>query len=102
MRSGFHTVYVCLDRFVRQDASSVHVHLIRHCHIIAENRNVLQPRPFADSAVPSHDCALDPRMILDPAALKDDTSLKPDTVTNHDTGTNSDIWADAAVLADLR
>ena len=102
IKIGSPTINVCLDCLVRQHASSVHVHLVGHRYVVAENGDILEAGPLSNGAVPAHDRAFDPRVFLDPAALEDYAPLEPYTVADHDAGTDGHVRTDSTVLADLR
>lgn len=50
---------------MRQHAAAIHVDLVTNSDIVAQDRHVLQAGPLSDAAVPAHDGALDPGVVLD-------------------------------------
>jgi hypothetical protein len=95
------TVNVGLDLLVRQHRPAIDVNLVGNGHVVAQHRHVLQARPAADGAVPAHDGALDPRVVLYLAPAQQHAALQPHAVADDHVGPDGDVWADAAVLADL-
>ena len=95
------TINVLLNALVRQDTATIHVNLITDSHIITKNCDILQPSPSSDSAVPAHDRAFHPRMVLHLAVLQENTTLQPNAISDNHTRANGDIGANPAVLANL-
>ena len=95
------TVDVRLNALVRQNTPSIDINLITNRHIVAQHTDILQSRPFPDTAVPAHNCALDPRMVFDLGVGQKDGSLDPYTVTDDYVGTDGDVGTDAAIFADF-
>lgn len=95
------TLNVLLDALVRQNAATVHVNLVANRHVVTKHRDVLETCPAAHGAVPAHNRALDPCVLLDLAALQQHTPLQPNTVTDDYIWPDNDVGSDAAVRADL-
>lgn len=95
------TVDVLLDRLVGQNGTTVDINFVTDGDIVTEHRDILQPGPLANRAVPPDNGGLDPGVILDLASSKQDTALQSDAVANNDVGPNGDVGAYAAVLTDL-
>ena len=94
-------ININFNALVRQDGSSINVDLISNCHIVTEDTDVLQPRPFSYSRVPAYDCALNPCVILDLGAREQHTTLQADTVAYDDIRANGNVRANSAVLANF-
>lgn len=95
------TVDVLLDRLVGQNGTTVDINFVTDGDIVTEHRDILQPSPLANRAVPADNGGLDPGVILDLASSKQDTALQSDAVANDDVGPNSDVRAYTTVLTDL-
>ena len=86
---------------MRQHGAAVDIHLVRNAHVVPQHRHVLQARPLPDARVPSHDRALDPRVVLDLAVGQQHAPLQPDAVSNHHVRADGDVRPNAAILPDL-
>lgn len=96
-----HTVNISLNALMRQNTAPIHVDLVPDRHIIAQDTHVLQPRPFPNGAVPPHNRALHPRMILHLATSQQHAPLQPHAVTHHHIGANGHIRAYPAIFPNL-
>lgn len=94
-------VDVGLDRLVGQHAATVDIDLVANGDIVAQDGDVLQAGPLPDAAVPAHDGALNPGVVLDLGAGQDDAALQANAVANDYVGANGDIGSYSAVLSDL-
>lgn len=94
-------VNVSLDRLVRQDAAAVHVDLVADGDIVTQDSHVFQAGPLSDAAVPAHNGALDPGVVLDLGSRQDDAALQANAVANDYVGADGHIGSYSAVLADL-
>lgn len=94
-------VNVSLDRLVGQYAAAVDINLVANGDIVTQDGHVLQAGPLSDAAVPAHDGALDPSVVLDLGPRQDHATLQANTVADDYVGADSDIWSYSAVLADL-
>lgn len=96
------TIDVCFDSLVWEDRAAIDIDLIRDGNIVAEDRDVLQPRPATNAAVPSNNGAFDPCMVLDLATTQQNAALETHAITNDNIRSNGDIGSDTAVLSNLR
>ncbi len=94
-------VDVGLDALMGQDAAAIDIDLIADGNVVAENRHILKTGPLANDAIPAHDGALDPSMILHFGARQQHTALQADTVTHDNIRADGDVGSYSAVLAEL-
>ena len=85
---------------MRQNTPPIDINLIPNRHIIPQHTDILQPCPLANRAIPTHNRALDPRVVLDLTARQQHAALQSDAVADDDIGADGDVGPDAAVLAD--
>lgn len=84
-----------------EHAASVNVYLIANGDIVTENSHVLQTSPLANTAIPTHDGALDPGVILHLGVGQNHASLKADAITNDHTRADGHVGTNLAVLSNL-
>lgn len=66
------------DRLVRQNADAVEVHFVADFDVLAEDGDVFETRPGADSRLPADDGRLHPRVRLHFTVVHDSRSLEQD------------------------
>ncbi|KAH3658819.1 hypothetical protein OGATHE_006545 [Ogataea polymorpha] len=92
---------IVLDRFVRQNLTTVDIDLVLDSDVLSKNGDTLESSPFTNSRVPAHNGRFDPSVVLDLRVFQNSRSLDSDTVTNDTVRTNDDVRTDLTSLSDL-
>ncbi|KAH3663754.1 hypothetical protein OGAPHI_005156 [Ogataea philodendri] len=90
-----------MNKFVRQDLTTVNVDFVLNGNILTQNSDTFKSGPFTDGGVPANNGGLHPSVILDLRVLENCGSLDSDTVSDDTVWSNNDVRTNLAALTDL-